>query len=103
MGLLSYLRSLSFQNVKNITEVRILLLGLDNAGKTSILRKLADEEILDVKPTQGFQIKTLQQGDFKIDVWDVGGRIDLLINNNYDPQFGNGRTENASTLLEKLF
>lgn len=74
MGLLSYLQSLSFRNLKNITEVRILLLGLDNAGKSSILRRLADEEILDVKPTQGFQIKTLQQGEFKIDVWDVGGK-----------------------------
>jgi ADP-ribosylation factor-like protein 3 len=78
MGLLSYLRSLSFRNLNNITEVRILLLGLDNAGKSSILRRLADEEILDVKPTQGFQIKTLQQGDFKIDVWDVGGKATIM-------------------------
>lgn len=36
---------------------RILVLGLDGAGKTTILRKLSDENISDVTPTTGFNVK----------------------------------------------
>lgn len=32
--------------------------GLDNAGKTTILKKLNDEDIRTVSPTLGFEIKT---------------------------------------------
>jgi len=35
------------------------VLGLDNAGKTTILKKLSEEEISNIKPTQGFNIKSL--------------------------------------------
>lgn len=70
MGLLSLLRSLK----KTETEHRILLLGLDNAGKTSILKKLADEEITHIMPTQGFNIKSISKEGFKLNVWDIGGQ-----------------------------
>ncbi|KAF4751076.1 ADP-ribosylation factor protein 3 [Perkinsus olseni] len=56
-------------------EARILVLGLDNAGKTTILRKLSDEDITQVMPTQGFNIKSLVRDGFKLNVWDIGGRI----------------------------
>ena len=51
MGLLDMLRKLRAEKQK---EVRMLLLGLDNAGKTSILKVLADESITHIMPTQGF-------------------------------------------------
>lgn len=70
MGLLNMLRKLK----KTEKELRILLLGLDNAGKTTILKKLSDEEISHIMPTQGFNIKSLVQGDFKLNVWDIGGQ-----------------------------
>ena len=70
MGLLSMLRSLKKSN----KELRLLLLGLDNAGKTSCLKKLSDEEISHIMPTQGFNIKSLQQEGFKLNVWDIGGQ-----------------------------
>ena len=69
MGLLDLLRKLK----KGDKEVRILLLGLDNAGKTSILKKLSDEQISHIMPTQGFNIKSLVQDGFKLNVWDIGG------------------------------
>jgi len=59
---------------KTNKELRILLLGLDNAGKTSCLKKLSEEEISHIMPTQGFNIKSLQQEGFKLNVWDIGGQ-----------------------------
>ena len=39
-------------NKKSKQELRILLLGLDNAGKTTILKSLASEQIDHITPTQ---------------------------------------------------
>ena len=49
------------------------MLGLDAAGKTTILRKLSDEDITHIMPTQGFNIKSITTGGFKLNVWDIGG------------------------------
>ena len=73
MGLLSHLRALK----KRGNEARILILGLDNAGKTTILKKLSQEEVTTVMPTQGFNIKSLQQDGFKLNVWDIGGQREI--------------------------
>ncbi len=70
MGLLKLLRSLK----KNDKEARILVLGLDNAGKTTILKALSEEDISTIMPTQGFNIKALTQDGFKLNVWDIGGQ-----------------------------
>ena len=56
-------------------EIRMCVLGLDNAGKTTILRSLAHEEIQTVQPTQGFNVKTLQVSNLKFNVWDLGGQM----------------------------
>jgi ADP-ribosylation factor-like protein 3 len=56
------------------TEARVLVLGLDNAGKTTILKKLSDEDPEDICPTQGFNIKSITHCGFKIAVWDIGGQ-----------------------------
>lgn len=55
-------------------QARILVLGLDNAGKTTILKKLSDEDITSITPTQGFNIKSLKHDGFKLNVWDIGGQ-----------------------------
>lgn len=70
MGLLSLLRKLK----KGDKEGRILLLGLDNAGKTTILKKLSDEDASHTMPTQGFNIKSVEHAGFKLHVWDIGGQ-----------------------------
>eukprot|EP01083_Nonionella_stella_P076460 208359_1 len=70
MGLLSMLRKLK----KTDKELRLLVLGLDNAGKTSCMKKLSDEEISHIMPTQGFNIKSISQDGFKLNVWDIGGQ-----------------------------
>jgi ADP-ribosylation factor-like protein 3 len=70
MGLLDYLRKFK----KPETEVRILILGLDNAGKTTILKNLCKEDVTHITPTQGFNIKSLAYNSFKLNIWDVGGQ-----------------------------
>ena len=51
-------------------EARILILGLDNAGKTTILKTLTSEDISHTMPTQGFNIKSIMQDGFKLKlVW----------------------------------
>eukprot|EP00501_MAST-03F_sp_TOSAG23-6_P000926 GSMAST32.ASY1.ANO1.962.1 assembled CDS len=70
MGLLDLLRKLKSSD----NEARILVLGLDNAGKTTILKKLSKEEISHIMPTQGFNIKKLKLGEFSLNVWDIGGQ-----------------------------
>uniref|UniRef100_A0A8C5DF90 ADP-ribosylation factor-like protein 3 n=1 Tax=Gouania willdenowi TaxID=441366 RepID=A0A8C5DF90_GOUWI len=71
MGLLSILRRLKQSPDQ---EVRLLLLGLDNAGKTTLLKQLAAEDISHITPTQGFNIKSVQSDGFKLNVWDIGGQ-----------------------------
>merc|ERR1711879_433559 len=70
MGLLSILKKMK----KDEKEARILMLGLDNAGKTTILKKMSEEDISHIMPTQGFNIKSLVHEGFKLNVWDIGGQ-----------------------------
>merc|ERR1712072_1084243 len=44
------------------------------SGKTTILKKLSEEDISHIMPTQGFNIKSLMQDGFKLNVWDIGGQ-----------------------------
>lgn len=71
MGLLTILKKFRASPEK---ELRLLLLGLDNAGKTTILKKLATEDISHVTPTAGFNIKSVNSEGFKLNVWDIGGQ-----------------------------
>ena len=73
MGLLSILRKLKEKE----KDVRILMLGLDNAGKTTILKKFNGEDINSVSPTLGFNIKTLEHKGYNLNIWDVGGQKSL--------------------------
>ncbi|KAI0560281.1 P-loop containing nucleoside triphosphate hydrolase [Gracilaria domingensis] len=58
---------------KNISsEIRVLVLGLDNAGKTTIMKRLKGEGVHSVSPTLGFDIKTLEFHKYKLNMWDVG-------------------------------
>merc|ERR1719242_2300612 len=70
MGLLSILKKMK----KEEKEARVLMLGLDNAGKTTILKKMSEEDISHIMPTQGFNIKSLVHEGVKLNVWDIGGQ-----------------------------
>lgn len=55
-------------------EVRIILLGLDAAGKTTLLYKLKLNEVINTIPTIGFNVETFRYKKMTLSVWDVGGQ-----------------------------
>merc|ERR1711975_127545 len=55
-------------------EMRILMVGLDAAGKTTILYKLKLGEIVTTIPPIGFNVETVEYKNINFTVWDVGGQ-----------------------------
>ncbi|KAG4100123.1 ADP-ribosylation factor family-domain-containing protein [Neocallimastix lanati (nom. inval.)] len=58
-------------------EVRILILGLDGAGKTTILYRLQIGEVVTTIPTIGFNVETVNYKNIKFQVWDLGGQTSI--------------------------
>ena len=56
------------------TPCRILMIGLDNAGKTTVLYKLKLGEVVTTIPTIGFNVETVEYKNISFTVWDVGGQ-----------------------------
>ncbi|CCE79370.1 Piso0_001429 [Millerozyma farinosa CBS 7064] len=54
--------------------MRILMLGLDNAGKTTILYKLKLGKTSSTVPTVGFNVETVKHKNVSFAVWDCGGQ-----------------------------
>ena len=63
-----------FSSLFEKREMRILMLGLDAAGKTTILFKLKLGEVVQSIPTIGFNVETVEFKGSKFNVWDVGGQ-----------------------------
>eukprot|EP00004_Rigifila_ramosa_P008944 TRINITY_DN2040_c0_g1_i2.p2 TRINITY_DN2040_c0_g1~~TRINITY_DN2040_c0_g1_i2.p2 ORF type:complete len:229 (+),score=49.67 TRINITY_DN2040_c0_g1_i2:52-687(+) len=55
-------------------ERRILMVGLDAAGKTTILYHLKLGEVVETMPTIGFNVETIKYRSLTCTVWDVGGQ-----------------------------
>lgn len=56
------------------SQMRILMVGLDAAGKTTILYKLKLGEVVTTIPTIGFNVETVEYKNICFTVWDVGGQ-----------------------------
>ena len=73
MGLLKIIK----KTKQKEKELRLLILGLDNAGKTTVVKKFLGEDTSEIAPTLGFQIKTVFHNGFKLNFWDVGGQTTI--------------------------
>ncbi|XP_043712163.1 ADP-ribosylation factor-like protein 2 [Telopea speciosissima] len=60
MGLLSIIRKIK----RKEKEMRILMVGLDNSGKTTIVLRINGEDTSVISPTLGFNIKTIKYGKY---------------------------------------
>ncbi|MEQ2182966.1 hypothetical protein GOODEAATRI_027768, partial [Goodea atripinnis] len=63
-----------FSRFTSKTPVRILMVGLDAAGKTTLLYKLKLAEVVTTIPTIGFNVETVEYKNISFTVWDVGGQ-----------------------------
>ncbi|KAL4433061.1 hypothetical protein ABPG77_006488 [Micractinium sp. CCAP 211/92] len=66
-----------FDSLFSSREMRAVMLGLDAAGKTTILYKLHIGEVLSTVPTIGFNVEKVQYKNVVFTVWDVGGQEKL--------------------------
>ncbi|XP_072297550.1 ADP-ribosylation factor-like protein 14 [Eucyclogobius newberryi] len=66
------------QKGSKLPEARILLLGLDNAGKSTLLYKLKHKICVQTSPTVGFNVEMMavrkNNKNIAITIWDVGGQ-----------------------------
>ena len=58
-------------------EIRILILGLDNAGKTTLLYRLKIGEVVTTIPTIGFNVESVTYKNLNFNVWDLGGQTSI--------------------------
>ncbi|CAG9314945.1 unnamed protein product [Blepharisma stoltei] len=61
-------------------EIRILMVGLDAAGKTTILDQFKLGKFVQTIPTIGFNVETIKYRNISFVIWDIGGgdKIHLL-------------------------
>eukprot|EP00033_Pygsuia_biforma_P002502 GCRY01002772.1.p1 GENE.GCRY01002772.1~~GCRY01002772.1.p1 ORF type:complete len:232 (-),score=5.43 GCRY01002772.1:73-768(-) len=58
-------------------DMRILILGLDASGKTTILYQMHIGDVVVTVPTVGFNVETIQYKNIKFQVWDLGGQSSI--------------------------
>lgn len=102
-----------WQSLFGKKEMRILMVGLDAAGKTTILYKLKLGEVVTTIPTIGFNVETVEYKNINFTVWDVGGqdKIRLLWRHYYQNTQGlifvvdsndHDRVDDAREELQKM-
>jgi len=58
-------------------EIRVLILGLDGAGKTTFLYRLHVGETVSTIPTIGFNMETVKYNNVQFQAWDLGGQTSI--------------------------
>ncbi|XP_016885669.1 ADP-ribosylation factor-like protein 17 isoform X2 [Homo sapiens] len=66
-----------FKSLLGKKKMRILILSLDTAGKTTILYKLKLGETVPAVPTVGFCVETVEYKNNTFGVWDVGSHFKI--------------------------
>lgn len=74
----------------------LLILGLDNAGKTTLLHNLTEEKVKSTEPTKGLNIKSIIQDGFSINLWDIGGQKTLR-------QYWSAYYDDTDAIVHNLF
>mmetsp|Transcript_62312 Transcript_62312/g.148774 ORF Transcript_62312/g.148774 Transcript_62312/m.148774 type:complete len:196 (-) Transcript_62312:144-731(-) len=63
-----------WSQLSSVQEARLLMVGLDAAGKTTILYRLKLDQIVTTLPTVGFNVETVEYKNLRLTVWDLGGQ-----------------------------
>ncbi|EPQ15354.1 ADP-ribosylation factor 1 [Myotis brandtii] len=66
-----------FKGLFGKKEMRILVVGLDAAGKTTIRYKLKLGKIMTTIPTTGFKVETVEYKNISFTVWDLSDQNNI--------------------------
>merc|ERR1719460_2889578 len=67
-----------FEKMADAEDSRILMVGLDCAGKTTMLYRMKQGEIVVTAPTIGFNVEAVQFRNMNFTVWDIGSQNDKI-------------------------
>ncbi|EAS05366.1 ADP-ribosylation factor(Arf)/Arf-like (Arl) small GTPase family protein (macronuclear) [Tetrahymena thermophila SB210] len=67
----------ALNSLQSKKERRILMLGLDAAGKTTVLYQMKLKEQVQSVPTIGFNVESVEYKNLKFTIWDIGGQWKL--------------------------
>ncbi|XP_004633188.1 ADP-ribosylation factor-like protein 11 [Octodon degus] len=60
------------------TKIQVVMMGLDSAGKTTLLYRLKGYQLVKTVPTIGFNVEPLEAlGCTPLTLWDIGGQAPL--------------------------
>ncbi|EME31946.1 ADP-ribosylation factor 1 [Galdieria sulphuraria] len=106
-----------FQRLFGNKEVRVLMVGLDNAGKTTLLYRIKEGSMIKTVPTIGFNMEQIEVNNLKMQVWDLGGQTSIrpywrsyyqkqealifVVDSNDRERFSTAKTELLSILQEE--
>eukprot|EP00826_Nyctotherus_ovalis_P011021 TRINITY_DN12876_c0_g2_i7.p1 TRINITY_DN12876_c0_g2~~TRINITY_DN12876_c0_g2_i7.p1 ORF type:complete len:268 (-),score=55.21 TRINITY_DN12876_c0_g2_i7:107-910(-) len=78
--------SIIYQSMELKKLAKVLFLGIDQSGKTTLLYRLKLDEVVTTIPTIGFNVETITIGNVEFTIWDIGGsnRIRSLWPHYYD-------------------
>merc|ERR1712118_189608 len=62
------------------TQCKIVIVGLNNSGKTTILYKLHLGQVVQTQPTIGSNVEEVKHDNLTFQVWDLGGQENLRAN-----------------------
>ncbi|XP_029013835.1 putative ADP-ribosylation factor-like protein 5C isoform X2 [Betta splendens] len=62
------------------TDHKVIIVGLDNAGKTTILYQFLTKEAVHTSPTIGSNVEEIKVRNSSFLVWDIGGQESLRAN-----------------------
>ena len=68
----------ALKKMKDVTNAeennkKVLFLGLDNAGKSTILFQMKDNQFKDTVPTVGLNVELVKYKNMSFTLWDVSG------------------------------
>jgi small GTP-binding protein len=70
----SSLSSLFWKLFHDQQEVQVMMLGLDAAGKTTMLYRMKEDIVFMTTPTIGFNVENIVYKNMNLTIWDVGGQ-----------------------------
>jgi len=66
-----------WQRLFKHNQYKIVIVGLNNAGKTTVLFKLHLGEVVETQPTIGSNVEEVVHENVRFQVWDLGGQDSL--------------------------